>query len=117
VRFEGREAKTGEAVVAAFDGPSRAVNCGCAVRDAGAQLGLDVRAAVHTGEVEQRGDEVSGAAVDVAAAIAAQANAREVLMSRAVVDLIMGSGITARDRGEFSLRNVPGQWRLFAAEH
>jgi pimeloyl-ACP methyl ester carboxylesterase/DNA-binding CsgD family transcriptional regulator len=117
VRFAGREAAgSGDGLVATFDGPSRAVKCGCAIRDAGAQLGLDVQAAVHMGEVEQRGQEFTGPAVEVAAAIKSRAGAREVLMSRSVVDLIIGSGITARERGEFTLRNVPGRWRLFAAE-
>jgi class 3 adenylate cyclase/DNA-binding CsgD family transcriptional regulator len=117
VRFRGREIKsTGDGVVATFDGPARGVSCACAIRDAAAQLGLDIRAGVHTGEVEVRGEDISGMAVHIAARVAALARPRQVLVSRTVVDLIIGSGIATQELGEYSLKGVPGRWRLFAVE-
>jgi class 3 adenylate cyclase/DNA-binding SARP family transcriptional activator len=116
-RFRGHEIKmTGDGVLATFDGPARAVRCGCAIRDAAAQLGLEIRAGVHTGEVEVRGDDIGGMAVHIAARVESLAEPSEVLVSRTVVDLIVGSGIEAVDRGEQVLDGVPGTWRLFAAE-
>jgi class 3 adenylate cyclase len=115
-RFRGREIKmTGDGVLATFDGPARAVLCACAIRDASAQLGLEIRAGVHTGEVEVRGEDIGGMAVHIAARIEALAEPLEVLVSRTVVDLIVGSGIQTSDRGEYVLKDVPGEWRLFAA--
>jgi len=116
-RFRGREIKmTGDGVLASFDGPARAVTCARAIRDAAAQLGLQVRAGVHTGEVEVRGQDVGGMAVHIAARIEALAEPGQVLASRTVVDLIVGSGIETSDRGEHALKGVPGSWRLFAVE-
>jgi DNA-binding SARP family transcriptional activator/class 3 adenylate cyclase len=116
-RFRGREIKmTGDGVLATFDGPARAVMCACAIRDATAQLGLEIRAGVHAGEVEIRGEDIGGMAVHIAARIEALADPREVLVSRTVVDLIVGSGIETTDRDEHVLEGVPGEWRLFAAE-
>ena len=116
-RFRGREVKmTGDGVLATFDGPVRAVLCAGAIRDATARLGLDIRAGVHIGEVEVRGDDIGGMAVHIAARIEALAEPREVLVSRTVVDLIVGSGIETTDRGERVLEGVPGAWRLFAVE-
>jgi class 3 adenylate cyclase/DNA-binding CsgD family transcriptional regulator len=115
VRFRGREIKTtGDGVLATFDGPARAVSCACAIRDAAAQLGLEVRGGVHTGEIELRGEDIGGMAVHIAARVAALAEPRQVLVSRTVVDLMVGSGITTRERGEYRLKGVPGRWRLFA---
>ena len=117
-RFRGREIKTtGDGVLATFDGPARAVNCACAIRDAAAQLGVEIRAGVHTGEVEVRGEDISGMAVHIAARVAAAAQPRQVLVSRTVVDLIIGSEITTQEQGTHSLKGVPGRWRLFAVEH
>jgi DNA-binding SARP family transcriptional activator/class 3 adenylate cyclase len=116
-RFRGQEIKmTGDGVLATFDGPARAVRCGCAIRDAAAQLGLEIRAGVHTGEVEVRGDDIGGMAVHIAARVESLAEPREVLVSRTVVDLIVGSGIETIDRGEQVLDSVPGTWRLFTAK-
>jgi DNA-binding SARP family transcriptional activator/class 3 adenylate cyclase/pimeloyl-ACP methyl ester carboxylesterase len=116
-RFRGQEIKmTGDGVLATFDGPARAVRCGCAIRDAAAQLGLEIRAGVHTGEVEVRGDDIGGMAVHIAARVESLAEPSEVLVSRTVVDLIVGSGIETIDRGEHALDGVPGTWRVFTAE-
>jgi class 3 adenylate cyclase len=84
------------------------------VRDALRSVGLDVRAGVHTGEVELRGNDVSGVAVHTAARVSALAGAGEVLVSKIVTDLVPGSGIRFLDRGEHDLKGVPGSWRLFA---
>ena len=105
---------TGDGLLALFDGPARAVSAACAMRDAAAQLGLQVRVGVHTGEVERRGDDVGGVAVHIAARVQAKAGAGEVLVSRTVVDLVVGSGIEFSDTGEHELKGVPGTWRLFA---
>ena len=114
-RFGGREVKTtGDGFLATFDGPARAVTCGLAVRDVATQLGLDIRVGVHTGEVELRGDDISGMAVHIAARVEALARPGEVLVSRTVVDLMAGSRTEFADRGEHALKGVPGSWRLFA---
>jgi class 3 adenylate cyclase len=113
-RFGGREIKTtGDGVLATFDGPARAVQCACAIRDAAAQLGLEVRAGVHVGEVELRGPDIAGMTVHIAARIHARADPGEVLVSRTVVDLVTGSHITFTDRGQHELKGVPGNWQLF----
>jgi class 3 adenylate cyclase len=114
-RFGGREVKTtGDGFLATFDGPARAVTCAQAIRDAAVQLGIEIRAGVHTGEVELRGDDISGMAVHIAARVEALAAPGEVLVSRTVVDLIVGSGTEFTDRGEHELKGVPGTWRIFA---
>jgi class 3 adenylate cyclase len=116
-RFHGREVNTtGDGFLATFDGPARAIRCAVAIRDAVGALGLEVRAGVHTGEVEMRDADISGIAVHLAARVAAAAGAGEVLVSRTVVDLVAGSGLTFTDRGEHALKGVPGEWRLFAVE-
>jgi class 3 adenylate cyclase len=116
-RFGGREISTsGDGFLATFDGPGRAVQCACAIRDSIAALGMSVRAGVHTGEVEIRGDDVAGMAVHIGARISALAQPGEVLVSRTVKDLVVGSGITFDDRGEHELRGVPGAWALYAAK-
>jgi pimeloyl-ACP methyl ester carboxylesterase len=116
-RFQGREVNTtGDGFLATFDGPARAIRCGVAIRDVVGPLGLEVRAGVHTGEVEMGDGDISGIAVHLAARVAASAGAGEVLVSRTVVDLVAGSGLTFTDRGEHALRGVPGEWRLFAVE-
>jgi class 3 adenylate cyclase len=116
-RFEGQLVKTtGDGALALFDGPARAIRCGLAVREAMRGLGLEVRAGVHTGEVELRGDDVGGIAVHIAARVAASAGAGEVLVSRTVADLIAGSDVQLTDRGEYELKGIAERWRLFAVD-
>lgn len=116
-RFRGREIDTaGDGFLAAFDGPARAVRCACAIGDAVRQLGLRIRAGVHTGECEVIGDKLGGIAVHIGARVAALSAPDEVLVSSTVKDLVAGSGLRFFDRGVHSLRGVPGEWRLFAAE-
>jgi class 3 adenylate cyclase len=115
-RFRGREIKTiGDGFLATFDGPARAIRCGCAIRDEARQLGLETRAGLHAGEIELRGDDIAGVTVNIAARVAALAGPAEVLVSRTVTDLVAGSDIGFDDRGEHELKGVPGLWRLFAA--
>jgi len=113
-RFRGREVNTtGDGFLATFDGPARAVECACAIRDVALQLDLPVRCGVHTGEVEIRGDDIGGIAVHIGARVAAVAGANQVLVSRTVVDLVVGSGINFEDLGEHELKGVPGRWNLY----
>jgi class 3 adenylate cyclase len=114
-RFRGREIDVaGDGLFAIFDGPARAIRCACAIRDAVRQLGLEVRAGLHTGECEVAGSKVSGIAVHTGARVAAAALPQEVLVSGTVRDLVAGSGIRFDDRGSHVLKGVPGDWRLFA---
>ena len=114
-RFGGHLVKRmGDGVLATFDGPARAVQCAIAMRDALRQLGIDVRVGVHTGEIERRGDDVAGAAVHLAQRVQSKAEPGEVLVSRTVVDLVVGSDLRFVDRGEYELKGLPGQWRVFA---
>jgi len=116
-RFRGREVKqTGDGFLASFDGPARAIRCAAAVRDEARELGLEIRAGVHTGECELIGEDLAGLAVHVAARVAAKAQPNEILVSRTVRDLVMGSSIELADRGAHELKGVPGEWRLFAVE-
>lgn len=113
-RFGGHLVKrTGDGALATFDGPARAVQCAVAIRDALRQLGIDVRIGLHTGEIERRGDDVAGIAVHLAQRVQAVAHPGEVLVSRTVVDLVVGSDIHFTDRGEHELKGLPGMWRLF----
>jgi pimeloyl-ACP methyl ester carboxylesterase len=114
-RFQGREVDTvGDGFLAAFDGPARAVRCARAIGDALRELGIDVRAGLHTGECELVDDKVAGVAVHTGARVAARAGPGEVLVSQTVKDLVAGSGIEFEERGEHVLKGVPGQWRLYA---
>jgi pimeloyl-ACP methyl ester carboxylesterase len=114
-RFRGVELDTaGDGFFARFDGPARAIRCACAVRDAVADLGLEVRAGLHTGECEVLDGKVAGVAVSIGARVAAKAGAGEVLVSQTVKDLVAGSGIEFEDRGGAELKGVPGQWKLYA---
>jgi class 3 adenylate cyclase/pimeloyl-ACP methyl ester carboxylesterase len=114
-RFDGREVDTaGDGFLATFDGPARAVRCACAIRDAIASLGIEIRAGAHTGEVEVGNGGVRGLAVHIGQRVAAEAAPGEVLVSSTVRDLVAGSGIEFDDRGEHTLKGVPEQWRLFA---
>jgi class 3 adenylate cyclase len=113
----GNEVKTmGDGFLATFDGPARAIRCAGAIRDEVRGLGLEVRAGVHTGEVELTGADVSGMAVNIGARVAALAGPGEVLVSSTVKELVVGSGIEFADRGPHELKGVPGEWRLFAVD-
>jgi len=115
VRYRGREVDTaGDGFLATFDGPARAVRCAHAIGQAIRGLGLEIRAGVHTGEVELAGDDIRGIAVHAAARVAALAEPGEVLVSRTVMDLVAGSGLRFHDRGVHHLKGVPGDWPLFA---
>lgn len=107
---------TGDGLLATFDGPGRAVQCACALVRRLAQLGIEARAGLHTGEIELRGEDISGSAVHVAARIEENSSAGEVLVSRTVVDLTIGNSfIECEPRGEFSLKGIPGRWPLYKA--
>ena len=116
--FRGRHVKmTGDGTLATFDGPARAVRCAEAITDAVRSLGIEIRSGLHVGEIELRGEnDVAGMAVHVAQRVQATAEANEILVSRTVVDLVIGSGIDFEDRGEHELKGVPGTWRMFAVE-
>jgi class 3 adenylate cyclase len=114
-RFRGREVKTvGDGFLATFDGPQRAIRCGVAIRDAVQTLGVKIRAGLHTGECEVRGDDIGGIALHIASRVVAEAGPSEVLVSSTVKDLVVGSGLAFEDRGPYSLKGVPGEWRLFS---
>jgi class 3 adenylate cyclase len=114
-RFRGRYVKTtGDGSLATFDGPARAIECGRAIASTVTDLGFEIRAGLHTGEIEWRGDDVAGMAVHVAARVANMAGAGEILVSSTVKDLVSGSGIRFEDRGERQLKGVPDTWRLFS---
>jgi class 3 adenylate cyclase len=106
--------KTGDGILATFDGPARAVRCAEAIRDAVAEHGLVVRSGLHTGEIELRAGDVAGIAVHIASRVAALAGPGEVLATRTVVDLTAGSSITFEPRGNRQLKGVPGDWPVFA---
>lgn len=114
-RFDGREIDTaGDGFFATFDGPARAIRCACAIVDALRPLELEIRAGLHTGEVEVAEGKVAGIAVNIGARVAARAEGGEVLVSSTVRDLVAGSGLEFDDRGVAELKGVPGEWRLFA---
>jgi class 3 adenylate cyclase len=114
-RYRGQEIDTtGDGFFACFDGPARAIRCAQAVVAEAGAIGLHVRAGLHTGECEVRGEDLAGIAVHVGARVAAQAGADEVLVTRTVRDLVAGSGIEFEDRGEHNLKGVSGSWHLFS---
>jgi len=114
-RFGGRLIKsTGDGVLAAFDRPGRAIRCATALRDRLRGIGVEIRAGLHTGEVQFRGDDVGGIAVHIAARVMATAGPGEVLVSRTVHDLVTGSDYVLEDRGAHPLRGMAGEWQLFA---
>jgi class 3 adenylate cyclase len=116
-RFGGRAIKsTGDGVLATFDGPARAMRCACALRDAARSLGIGIRAGLHTGEIETRGSDIAGIAVHIAARVESLAQPGEVWVSSIIPALVAGSGITFLDRGEHTLKGVPGSWTLLAVE-
>lgn len=115
-QFRGRLVdKTGDGILASFDGPARAIHAATTITQSVREIGLEVRAGLHTGEVEVRGDRLAGIAVHIASRVSNLALPNEVLVSRTVKDLVAGSGICFDDRGSHVLKGVPGEWRLFAA--
>jgi class 3 adenylate cyclase len=114
-RFRGLEVSTeGDGFIDRFDGPARAVSCARAIRDGVQGLGIEIRAGVHTGEIELRDDDIAGLAVHIGARVVPLADSGEVLVSRTVKDLVVGSGIEFTDRGSHELKGVPDEWQLFA---
>ena len=117
LRYRGREVDTaGDGFLAAFDGPARAIRCACAIVHGVRDLGLSVRAGLHTGECEVADGKIAGIAVHTGARVAALAATDEVLVSNTVRDLVAGSGIQFSDRGAHALKGIPGEWRLFAVQ-
>jgi pimeloyl-ACP methyl ester carboxylesterase len=106
---------TGDGILATFDGPGRAVRCALAIGSAAQQIGLPLRAGLHTGEIEIRGRDIGGIAVHAAARVMAQSGSNEVMVSRVVTDLVAGAGLKFAERGSFELKGLPGRWDLFAA--
>jgi class 3 adenylate cyclase len=116
-RHRGRLVKnTGDGILATFDGPARAIRCAQAIATSVQSLGIEVRAGLHTGEVELRGEDVTGMGVNIAARVMDAAGSGDVVVSSTVKDLVAGSGLRFADRGTHDLRGVPGEWRLFAVE-
>ena len=116
-RHRGRLVKnTGDGILATFDGPARAIRCAQAIATNVKALGIEVRAGLHTGEVELRGEDVTGMGVNIAARVMGAASPGAVVVSSTVKDLVAGSGLRFADRGTHDLRGVPGEWRLFAVE-
>jgi class 3 adenylate cyclase/pimeloyl-ACP methyl ester carboxylesterase len=116
--FRGQEVDTaGDGFFASFDGPARAIRCGCAISEAMSEIGLEVRVGLHTGECELVDGKVAGIAVHTGARVAALAKPGEVLVSSTVRDLVAGSGLAFEDRGQHELKGIPGEWRLYAVAH
>jgi class 3 adenylate cyclase len=114
-RFRGREVNTsGDGFLAMFDGPQRAIRCAMSIRDAVQALGIQVRAGLHTGECEVRGDDIGGIGVHIGARVSALAGPNDVLVSSTLRDLVIGSGLEFEERGSYELKGVPGEWHLFA---
>lgn len=114
-RWRGRLIKsTGDGILATFDGPGRAIRCALTLRDVLATSDVQIRAGLHTGEIELRGTDVGGLGVHIAARVQSLASPGEVLVSRTVTDLVAGSGLDFVDRGHHDLKGVPGHWQLFA---
>jgi class 3 adenylate cyclase len=112
---DGREIKTmGDGFLATFDGPARGIRAAMSARDAVRALDIEIRAGLHTGEVEVMRDDIGGIAVNIGARVGALAGPGEVLVSRTVTDLVAGSGIAFSERGAHALKGVPGDWQLFA---
>jgi class 3 adenylate cyclase len=106
----------GDGFLATFDGPARAIRCACDIRDRLAEIGIEVRAGIHTGEVELVGHDVGGMSVNIGARVGALAGAGEVLVSSTVRELVVGSGLGFSERGAHRLKGAPGEWRLFAVD-
>src|SRR5207248_11196928 len=106
----------GDGFFASFDGPARAIRCACAITEAVKELGLEVRAGLHTGECERLNSKVGGIAVHIGARVAKEAQPGEVLVSSTVKDLVAGSGLRFRERGTAELKGIPEAWRLYAVD-
>ena len=114
--FSGTEVKhTGDGIMATFDSPARAIQCAVAITELIRDIGLQVRAGIHAGEIEVFDDGLGGIAIHIGARVAAAAGPNEVLVSRTVKDAVIGSSIDFEDRGVHELKGVPGQWELYAA--
>jgi class 3 adenylate cyclase len=114
-RFRGRPVKgTGDGFLATFDGPARAIRAATAIEERVAEIGIEVRAGIHAGEIELRHDDIGGIGVHIAARVAAEAGPGEVLVSRTVRDLVAGSGIVFAERGTYALKGVSEDWDLYA---
>jgi class 3 adenylate cyclase len=117
VRFRGRAIKsTGDGFLAIFDGPARAIRCASVASEAARQIGIEIRAGLHTGEIELIGDEIGRIAVHIASRVLGQASDNRIWVSRTVKDLVVGSGYEFTDQGVYNLKGVPGEWSLFAVE-
>jgi len=117
VHFRGKEVDTaGDGFFASFDGPARAIRCAAAIIESMPELGLEVRAGLHTGECELIDGKVAGIAVHTGARVASHAQPGEVLVSGTVKDLVAGSGLTFEERGAHELKGIPGEWRLYAVD-
>jgi len=115
-RWGGQVVKsTGDGILARFDSPSRAVRAGLALSGAARRQGVQIRVAIHTGEVEVRGDDLGGIGVHIASRVLAEAGPADVLLTRTVRDLVTGADIELEPRGSVELRGVPGEWELFGA--
>jgi class 3 adenylate cyclase len=116
-RFRGVEVDTaGDGFFASFDGPARAIRCACGIVDIVPELGLEVRAGLHTGECELVDGKVAGIAVHTGARVASHAQPGEVLVSSTVKDLVAGSGLAFDDRGSHELKGIPGKWQLYSVQ-
>lgn len=105
---------TGDGILATFDGPGRAVAFASRLRTDLSNIGLSIRTGIHTGEVEKRNGDIGGVAVHLGARIMAVAGAGEILVSRTVKDLVIGSSLTFEDRGIHALKGIEGEWRLYS---
>jgi class 3 adenylate cyclase len=116
-RSRGKEVdRAGDGLLATFEGPGRAIGCAEDIVREASSLGLEIRAGIHTGEVELDGDRVSEIAVHIGARIVALADPGEILVSSTVKDLVAGSGLRFQDRGPTELKGVPGAWHLYVLE-
>jgi class 3 adenylate cyclase len=113
----GHEVKTtGDGFLATFDATGRALRCAADILTGAKSIGLDLRAGVHTGEVEVRGDDIAGLAVTIAKRVCDLAGPGQVLLSETVRSMMLGTGLKFKDQGEHELKGVPGTWRLFSVE-
>ncbi|MDQ3955818.1 MAG: adenylate/guanylate cyclase domain-containing protein, partial [Actinomycetota bacterium] len=116
-RYQGRVVKQmGDGHLLTFDGPARALKCACSISRGVKPLGVEIRAGLHTGEVEQRHDDVGGIAVHIGSRVTRLAKANEVLASASVPPLVAGSGISFEDRGEHELKGIDGTWKVYAVD-
>ena len=116
-RFRGRAIKsTGDGILATFDGPARAIRCALAAKEDMRQIGIDVRAGIHTGEIEIIGNDIGGIAVHIASRVLGQAQDNKIWVSRTVKDLVVGSEFNFHDQGTYKLKGVPGEWNLYTVE-